>query len=251
METAVVKFSGKALGATEELVKLFSSLRGTRTVIVHGGGAEVDMLFKALSLKVEKKNGLRVSPKEHMPYICAALGGQCNKHLQSVAQRAGLNAVGLMASDGGMLKVSQLSEDLGMVGAVKSGDPRFLNTLLDSGMTPVLCSLCMDEQGDIYNVNADDVAAGIAAMLKAPLYFISDVPGVLDDKKALIPQLGLKQSEELVVQGVITEGMAVKVRAAFDVAKQINATVYIGSVYDPDLSSAVSMRRRLGTALVL
>ena len=74
METAVVKFSGKALGATVELTKLFTSLRNTRTVIVHGGGAEVDTLFKALSLKVEKKDGLRVSPKEHMPYICAALG---------------------------------------------------------------------------------------------------------------------------------------------------------------------------------
>lgn len=250
MNTAIVKFSGKALGAHDELHELFVALRGTRSVIVHGGGAEVDSLFKALSLKVEKKNGLRVSPKEHMPYICAALGGQCNKALQSQAINAGLNAIGMMASDGGILKVKQLSADLGMVGAVSAGSLDFLNTLLDAGITPVICSLCADEKGEIYNVNADDVASAIASMLKCPLYFVSDVRGVLDGNKELIPSLSKQECEHMVATGVITEGMAVKVKSAFDAASATMSPVYIGSVYDPDLSNAISMRRRLGTAVI-
>ncbi len=250
MNTAVIKFSGKALGAHEELNKLFKSLRGTRSVIVHGGGTEVDALFKALSLQVLKKNGLRVSPKEQMPYICAALGGQCNKALQSQALNAGLNALGLMASDGGTLKVRQLDPSLGMVGSVSAGDIHFLNMLLDAGMIPVICSLCADEKGEIYNVNADDVASALASMLKCPLYFVSDVCGVLDGEKKLIPSLSSKECNALVKAGVITEGMAVKVKSAFDAAAVTHAPVYIGSVFDPDLSDAISMRRRLGTAVI-
>lgn len=250
-EIAVVKLSGKALGAQKELAELFSALKNTPAVVIHGGGVEVDELFSALKLKIEKKRGLRVSPAEHMPYICAALAGQCNKHLQSVATAAGLQALGLLASDGSLLKVTKLSEDLGMVGKVEGGDPAFTDMLLERGMTPILCSLCMDAQGQIFNVNADDVASAVASLLKAPLYFISDVKGVLDPNKELVPELTEADCQKMVADGVISEGMAVKVNSAFKAAHATHSPVYIGSIFDPSLSSAISARRRLGTALIV
>ena len=87
--TVVVKLSGKALGATDELSALFKAACGQKLVIVHGGGVEVDALFKDLNLEVIKKDGLRVSPQEQMPYICAALAGMCNKSLQALAIKSG------------------------------------------------------------------------------------------------------------------------------------------------------------------
>ena len=114
----VVKLSGKALGGVEELSKLFTACRGQKLVVVHGGGVEVDALFKALNLEVKKKNGLRVSPREQMPYISAALAGMCNKGLQALAIKNGLNALGMLASDGKTITVRHLSKDLGMVVAV-------------------------------------------------------------------------------------------------------------------------------------
>ncbi len=246
--TVVIKLSGKALGAEAQLRALFAAVKETPLVVVHGGGVEVDALFKALNLKVEKLNGLRVSPREQMPYISAALCGQCNKRVQALAIKSGLNAVGLLASDGGTLDVSMLDPKLGMVGrpAPRSGD--FLNSLLKAGITPVLCSLCMDAQGDLYNVNADDAAAAVAALLKAPLYFLSDVKGVLGKDGQLIESLDAQKVAALTADGTVTEGMAVKVRSALDAAKQTSCPVYIGSVFDPDLASAIAQRRRLGTA---
>ena len=175
----VVKLSGKALGGVEELSKLFTACRGQKLVVVHGGGVEVDALFKALNLEVKKKNGLRVSPREQMPYISAALAGMCNKGLQALAIKNGLNALGMLASDGKTITVRQLSKDLGMVGAVEPNDKKYLTLLLENGYTPIIASLAHDDNGDLYNVNADDAALAIARVLNAPLYYISDVPVIV------------------------------------------------------------------------
>ena len=175
----VVKLSGKALGGVEELSKLFTACRGQKLVVVHGGGVEVDALFKALNLEVKKKNGLRVSPREQMPYISAALAGMCNKGLQALAIKNGLNALGMLASDGKTITVRQLSENLGMVGAVEPNDKKYLTLLLENGYTPIIASLAHDDNGDLYNVNADDAALAIARVLNAPLYYISDVPVIV------------------------------------------------------------------------
>ena len=184
--TVVIKLSGKALDGQKELGELFAAAHSSRVVIVHGGGVEVDSLFKDLNLKVEKKNGLRVSPKEHMPFISAALCGMCNKKLQALAVKNGLKAIGMIASDGNSLGVEQLSADLGMVGKVSPVSADYINMLLDGGYTPVIASVAFDSEGQMYNVNADDVASAIGLLLSAPVYFISDVPGVLDKEHGIL-----------------------------------------------------------------
>jgi acetylglutamate kinase len=245
----VVKLSGKALADTQALSALFASLRQAPAVIVHGGGVEVDALFKSLGVKVEKKGGLRVSPASQMPLISAALSGQCNRKVQSLAIAAGLNAVGLLCSDGGTLGVTQADPELGMVGVPHEGSPEFLGALLSAGITPVICSLAFDKAGRMYNINADDAASELACMLKSPLYYISDVAGVLSKDRQLVPEINSEKAAALIADGTITEGMAVKVRSALKASERSGQAVCIGSVSDPALSTAIAARRRLGTAV--
>lgn len=245
--TVVVKLSGKALGAVEELSALFKAAKGQKLVVVHGGGVEVDALFKALDLEVIKKDGLRVSPKEQMPYISAALAGMCNKSLQALAISCGLNALGMLASDGKTIKVEQLSKDLGMVGKVEPNDAKYLSLLLDNGFTPVIASLAHDDNGELYNVNADDAALAVARVLKAPLYYISDVPGVLDKEGKLIDELDENKVKALIEDGTVSGGMIVKVKSAIDATKLIKKPVYIASCKDKDLVNNLLSRQRLGT----
>lgn len=245
--TVVVKLSGKALGAVEELSALFKATKGQKLVVVHGGGVEVDALFKALDLEVIKKDGLRVSPKEQMPYISAALAGMCNKSLQALAISCGLNALGMLASDGKTIKVEQLSKDLGMVGKVEPNDAKYLSLLLDNGFTPVIASLAHDDNGELYNVNADDAALAVARVLKAPLYYISDVPGVLDKEGKLIDELDENKVKALIEDGTVSGGMIVKVKSAIDATKLIKKPVYIASYKDKDLVNNLLSRQRLGT----
>ncbi|MGN0915234.1 MAG: acetylglutamate kinase [Succinivibrio sp.] len=246
-ETVVVKLSGKALAGVEELSALFSQAAGHRLVVVHGGGVEVDALFKALDLKVEKKDGLRVSPKEQMPYICGALAGMCNKGLQALAIKNGLKALGILCSDGNTMSVTQLNKELGMVGVVEPQSPDYLNMLLDNGYTPVIASLALDGNGDLYNVNADDAALAIARVLNAPLYYISDVPGVLDKNGNLIESLDEAKVDALIADGTISGGMTVKVKSALDATRLIKKSVYIASYKDLDLATNLLSRRPLGT----
>lgn len=243
----VVKLSGKALGGVEELSKLFTACPGQKLVVVHGGGVEVDALFKALNLEVKKKNGLRVSPREQMPYISAALAGMCNKGLQALAIKNGLNALGMLASDGKTITVRQLSKDLGMVGTVEPNDKKYLTLLLENGYTPIIASLAHDDNGDLYNVNADDAALAIARVLNAPLYYISDVPGVLDKEGKLIDELDENKVNALIADGTISGGMTVKVKSAIDATKLIKKPVYIASFKDPNLAENLISRSRLGT----
>ncbi|MBQ4246769.1 MAG: acetylglutamate kinase [Succinivibrio sp.] len=245
--TIVVKLSGKALGGVEELSNLFKSCKDQRLVVVHGGGVEVDALFKALNLEVTKKDGLRVSPKEQMPYISAALAGMCNKGLQALGIKSGSKTLGLLCSDGNTISVKQMSEDLGMVGVVEPASPDFLNMLLDNGYTPVIASLAHDENGELYNVNADDAALAIARVLEAPLYYISDVPGVLDKNGNLIDELDESSVKALIDDGTISGGMIVKVKSALDATRLIKKPVYIASYKDPNLCSCLVSRQRLGT----
>ncbi|MCR5535988.1 MAG: acetylglutamate kinase [Succinivibrio sp.] len=247
-DITVVKLSGKALSGTAELSRLFSRSLGHKLVLVHGGGVEVDSLFEALKLKVEKREGLRVSPREQMPYISAALSGMCGKKLQGLAVGSGLNAVSLLCTDGHTLKVSLKDPALGMVGSVEPSEADFLVNLLRAGVTPLLCSLGLDAQGQLYNINADDVAEAVAVLLHAPLYLISDVKGVLDAKGQLLESLDEQSCEDLIRTGVITEGMAVKVRSALRASRLIKKPVYIASYRDEQLADRIFSGQGVGTA---
>ena len=156
-DVLVVKLSGKALTADKALDALFTALAGsaasaerTRVVLVHGGGVEVDALMRGLGRRIDRIEGLRVSPAEDMAVIAGALAGTCSLKLRGAAQRAGLMPLGLCATDAGIGRVVPADPRLGRVGVIEPGDSaakRRLQALLDAGFTPVISSVGMDAAG--------------------------------------------------------------------------------------------------------
>lgn len=231
----IIKLGGVLLDSEEALSRLFNALQKYRTkysrplIIVHGGSCLVDELMKKLALTVQKKNGLRVTPADQINVITGALAGTANKMLLAWAKKYSINAVGLCLGDAGLVNVKQFDTELGHVGNATPGNPVLLNTLLDAGYMPVISSIGITEGGDIMNVNADQAATALAATISADLVLLSDVSGILDGKGQLIAEMTAIKAEQLIAQGIITNGMIVKVNAALDAARTLGRPVDIAS----------------------
>ena len=235
MNPLVIKLGGVLLDNEEALERLFMAVVAYRQeyqrplVIVHGGGCLVDELMKKLNLPVVKKAGLRVTPADQIDIITGALAGSANKTLLAWAVKNHINAVGLSLADGGSVRVTQLSDELGNVGKAEAGNPALINTLTGAGYLPIVSSIGITAAGDLMNVNADQAATALAATLGADLILLSDVSGILDGKGQRIPEMSAERAEQLIDQGIITDGMIVKVHAALDAARTLGRPVDIAS----------------------
>lgn len=235
MEPLIIKLGGVLLDNEEALTRFFTALQQYRStysrplVIVHGGGCLVDELMGKLQLPVVKKQGLRVTPVDQIDIITGALAGSANKTLLSWATKFGLNGVGLYLGDGQLAKVTQINEELGHVGNANPGSPDLLNLLLGAGYLPIISSIGMTEKGELMNVNADQAATAIAETLGADLVLLSDVSGILDGKGQKIAEMSAEKAQMLIDQGIITDGMIVKVNAALEAAKTLGRPVEIAS----------------------
>lgn len=235
MNPLVIKLGGVLLDNEEALERLFMAVVAYRQeyqrplVIVHGGGCLVDELMKKLNLPVVKKAGLRVTPADQIDIITGALAGSANKTLLAWAVKNHINAVGLSLADGGSVSVTQLSEELGNVGKAEAGNPALINTLTGAGYLPIVSSIGITAAGDLMNVNADQAATALASTLGADLILLSDVSGILDGKGQRIPEMSAERAEQLIDQGIITDGMIVKVHAALDAARTLGRPVDIAS----------------------
>ena len=195
-----------------------------KAVVVHGGGGEVSNWSSRVGLQSTFIAGLRVTNQEELQVVTAVLAGLVNKRLVLELNNAGGNAVGISGVDGGLIAADVMNPALGYVGDVGSVKTRLLSTLLDSGFLPVISPVCYGKREGtrtLLNVNADDVAAEIAIALRASrLVFLTDVPGVLDTHKKVLPRLSTSDVARLTKDGVIQGGMLPKTRACV-VASQV------------------------------
>jgi acetylglutamate kinase len=241
----VIKIGGTTLedpATSPKLWNAIAALAQTRpVVVVHGGGKAVDRLLDRLGMKVERQQGLRVTPPEQMELITGVLAGSLNKAIVASLLTRGTRAVGLCLGDGAAVPVARKHVagcDLGLVGEVKLSERRpaggsLLDVLLSERFTPVLSSIGIDASGTWLNLNADDAAAGVAWHVRAgTLVLMTDVPGILDEHRRLIPELDGEGIERLIEKGVISGGMIPKARAAASAAGQIGAPVIILSGND-------------------
>lgn len=253
MAPLVIKLGGAVLSDLDTLAKLFGSIQQYQNdaqrqiVIVHGGGYLVDELMDKLQFETVKKNGLRVTPFEHINYISGALAGTANKLLQGQAIKLGLTAVGLSLADGGLCQVTQLSDELGAVGEAKAGDALVLKAILNTNALPIISSIGITDEGQLMNVNADQAAVAVATSLGAELALLSDVVGVLDADKQLISQLNQSQVDQLIEQQVITDGMIVKVQAALEAANQLGRAIEVAGWKSPEKLTQLFAGQSIGT----
>ncbi|OTQ71571.1 acetylglutamate kinase [Gilliamella apis] len=240
MKPLIIKFGGVLLDNKDALSKLFIVISEYKKnfkrplIIVHGGGSVVDSLMDRLSLPVVRRNGLRVTPADQIDVIVGSLAGSANTTILSEAKKSQIASIGLCLADGDSVKVKQISEELGYVGEAEHGDPALINLLLNNGYLPIVSSIGITDEGKMMNVNADHAAVALAKTLNADLILLSDVSGVLDENKQLIESLTPAEADHLIAQGIITDGMIVKVNSAFEAAKTLGRPIDIASWKESD-----------------
>ena len=221
--TRIIKIGGNEMNAPgflEELAAQLAQLAAAEPlVVVHGGGQDIAALQARLGLEPVKVDGLRVTDAESLAVAQMVLSGHTNKAIVVALLSAGVDAVGFSGVDGGLLrcrKKQHPTADLGLVGEITAVRADFLEHFAARGIVPVISPISLGEDGQTYNVNADEAAGAIAAALKADrLDFVSNVPGVLAGGE-LLPALTTVAAEALIADGTVTGGMIPKVRTALD-----------------------------------
>ena len=234
----VVKYGGSAM-VDEELKKkviedvVLLKLVGFKPIIVHGGGKEISKWVDKVGMETHFVNGLRVTDVPTME-IAEMVLNRVNKSLVSLVQNLGVEACGISGKDGEILKVTKKlsnGEDIGFVGEVNEVNPKLILDLIENDFLPVICPVGTDENGNSYNVNADDAACAIAKAVKAEkLAFLTDIEGVYrdkDDPGTLISELDLEEAHELIKDGYIGGGMLPKLNNCIDAVENGVSRVHI------------------------
>ncbi|MDR3161639.1 MAG: acetylglutamate kinase [Spirochaetaceae bacterium] len=223
-KTVVVKYGGNAMinrdlkAAVIRDVILMACV-GIRTVLVHGGGPEIEAMLNTLGKESRFVRGFRYTDEETMEVVQMVLCGKVNKDITALVQQAGGRAIGLCGIDGALLRGRRFAGgELGLVGEIEAVDTSVLTAVLDSGAIPVVSSVALGEgedAGSVLNVNADTAAAQIAAALGAEkLILMTDVRGILrdvDDPDSLIKIISREGLPDLIREGVVSKGMIPKV----------------------------------------
>lgn len=237
--TIVVKYGGHAMGE-EHLASSFGSdialLKqvGVNPVVVHGGGPQINAMLKRLDVQSSFIDGLRVTDQAAVDVVEMVLAGTVNKHVAGLINRAGALAVGISGKDGGLIRAEKIRRsrknpdtgameevDLGFVGEPAHVDVRVIHALTGAGLIPVIAPVGADASGQTYNINADTVAGAVAGALGAQrLLMLTDVPGVLDKGKNLIPEMTLADVQARLADGTITGGMIPKVENCVDAVQR-------------------------------
>ncbi len=221
----VIKYGGNAMVSEElkqqvmqDLVLLW--LIGIKVVLVHGGGPEITDTLKAVGKETQWVDGLRVTDKETAEIVQMVLAGKINKSLVNLLQTKGGKAMGISGIDGQMIKAEVKDERLGFVGKITDVDVEPINDLLEKGYIPVVSTIGCDNQGNVYNINADTAAAFIAGKLNAErLITMTDIAGILMDKNdpsSLISHIDTVGIRKLIEDGTISDGMIPKVQCCLD-----------------------------------
>lgn len=218
----VVKYGGSAM-VDDELKKhviqdvTLLKLVGFKPIIVHGGGKEISKWVGKVGKEAKFVNGLRVTDAETME-IAEMVLSKVNKELVQLIQQLGVRAIGISGKDGGLLSVEKKysnGEDIGFVGEITNVNAKILWDLLEKDFLPVVAPIGLDENFNMYNINADDAACAIAQAMNAEkLAFLTDVEGVMrdpSDKSSLISELTIEEAKELIGNGNIGGGMLPKI----------------------------------------
>ncbi len=221
----VVKYGGNAM-INEDLKQsvmsdiILLSTVGIKVVLVHGGGPEITEMLAKIGKETQFVNGLRVTDKETAEIVQMVLAGKINKSLVSLIESKGGKAIGLSGADGHMIIAKPRCEELGFVGDIEKVDVTPILDTLSMGYIPVVSTVGCDKQGNVYNINADTVAAKIAGELKAEsLISMTDIEGILrdkDDPSSLISRIFIEDAPKLTEEGIISGGMIPKVQCCVD-----------------------------------
>lgn len=224
----VIKYGGNAM-VNEKLKDsvmrdiILLSLVGVKVVLIHGGGPEITAMIDKVGKKSEFSNGLRVTDSETVDIVQMVLAGKVNKSLVNLIELKGGRAIGLSGIDGHMIKAKMKDEKLGFVGSVTEVNVQPVTDVLEKGYIPVISTIGCDDEGNVYNINADTAAARIAGALGAEsLISMTDICGILEDKddeSTLISEIKVSDAPALIEKGIISGGMIPKAECCINAIK--------------------------------
>ncbi|MEX0832635.1 MAG: acetylglutamate kinase [Actinomycetota bacterium] len=225
-QVVVVKYGGAAMAERALALPFVKdiallSYAGIIPVIVHGGGPQLTEVSSKMGLKTKFVGGLRVTDDDTLDVAKMVLAGKLNKDVVALLEAGGVPAVGLSGVDGGLLIARKKEEpDLGFVGEITEVRPKVVRDLMND-FVPVIASIATDEHGQVYNVNADLVAAELAMGLGAEkLVYILDVPGLIDPDGELLSELGVQDALDLMENGSVDGGMVPKLESSVRAVKE-------------------------------
>ncbi len=255
---ALIKIGGSLLddpASRQDLARQIASVAGSgvHVTVVHGGGKQLTRFLEERGVKSTFVRGLRVTTGETIDAVLKVLAGSVKTQLVASLGAAGARAVGLTGIDAGVAVADQLDPELGFVGRVTSCDPSLLETLTGAGYLPVVACVAGGVKGEVFNVNGDSMAVAVATAWRADhLIFLTDVPGVLDESKSILPVLTVPECRKLIGEGVATGGMQAKLDAAMGAVSKGVGEVRIVRGSDPDIVSRIfGGDRNAGTRITL
>ena len=229
---------------------------GMHPVVVHGGGPLISRMMNKAGIEPRFVNGRRVTDSQTVEIIDKALGA-INKSIVKTLKDMGAKAFGLSGKENNLIRVKKVREDgdLGYVGEVTSVDTTVVKRLIEDSIIPVIYPMGVGRDGNLYNVNADDVANEIAIALRAEKFvLLTNVRGILRDKKdpgTLLNTVRAKDVEKMIKRGVIASGMIPKARSCINA---IRGGVKKAHILDAGMEHALLLEiftdRGIGTEIV-
>ncbi len=222
----LVKIGGTLLDAETSRKRLAAEVHavaktGHHVVVVHGGGKQMTRFLAERGVDSQFVNGLRVTTPDVLDAVLKVFAGTVNHELVASFVAAGAAAVGLTGIDAMLAEAERMSPELGFVGRTVRSDARLLDLLTTNGYLPVVACVAGDRSGQIYNVNADQMAVACAASFRADkLLFLTDVDGVRDRTGRVLPALTPEECDQLIAEGTAHGGMQAKLNAATDALQQ-------------------------------
>src|SRR3984893_1016138 len=220
----VIKLAGALLedeANVKSLSRQIASLakEGHEILVVHGGGRLFTATLKRLGMESKFVAGLRVTDRETRDVAVMVFAGLLNKRLSAAISAEGQPAIGISAADAKCFQAEAMFHnaeegDLGFVGYLTSVNVRVLESLWRVGLLPVAACLGLGSDNELYNINADHMAAACAEYLAADqLIYLTDVAGVLDGERVLAA-IACEEIERLVQSRLVSGGMVLKLEAA-------------------------------------
>jgi len=225
----VIKYGGAAMSRSD--LKLgfakdvaLMQLVGLRPIIIHGGGPQIGIELAKKNLKSKFIMGQRVTDKDTLSTVIKVLSKDINSEIVSLINSFGAKSKGLLGNKNNLIKASKFTPiengetiDLGFVGKVTSFNKEKIKSLLLKNIIPVIAPLGSDKYKQTYNINADLVASKVASGLKAEkLILLTDVNGISDKNKQLIPKLNINEAKKILTKNFITGGMKPKLSSAIE-----------------------------------
>tara|TARA_A100000164_G_scaffold270310_1_gene242274 strand:+ start:557 stop:1423 length:867 start_codon:yes stop_codon:yes gene_type:complete len=222
-EYIVIKCGGSVLvdqNLFDIFIKDIATLNklGFIPIVVHGGGKRINNKLEELGINSEFINGLRITKKETIEIVEKVLI-EFNQVIVEALKKNSCDSKTINSKENNIISVIKENEELGFVGTPTNINKRIIDKIVNDKKVPIIAPLGLDENNQTYNINADTAAASIAKKIKARrLIIMSDVEGVLDNNKKLIPEINSTFIDDLINNKTITGGMIPKIKNCLDVA---------------------------------